>query len=158
MTDARAGKAPAPYVKEVSPLRAFVDQAMGKAPAETVDGSDPKLSGAWLRLSARERQDCDSPNAATRAYAQRVLRSYVEADPASDPVAAHFLEAAKAAPRSAPERSSRTVESEAWERVSAEPKPWGTEAETKMWTLDRVAELEAEITEERAAAAEEGEG
>ena len=83
------------------------------------------------------------------AGAQATLRRYVEADPESDPVARFYLDQAKSAPRSAPERSSRTPEAEAWSLVSQEPE------RDRMQTLDRVAELEAEIIAERAAAAEE---
>jgi hypothetical protein len=140
----------------VDPLGRFISGALG-SPAETVDRSDdPAMSAGYLRLTDREREDLGSASPMVAAGAQATLRRYVEAstDPDSigyDPVAAHYLAMAKAAPRSTPPPTSRTPEAEAWSRVSAEP------GRDRMQTLDRVAELEAEIIAERAAAEEEAE-
>jgi len=143
-----------PHVREVTPLRAFIDQAQGKAPAATVGrGDDVRMSAGYLRLSERERADLGSASPMVAAFAERTLRGYVEADPERDPVAAHFIERAKAAPRSTPQPTTRTlpVKEEAWIRASHENLTPGRE------TQDRWAELEAQIVEERAAAAAEEE-
>jgi hypothetical protein len=134
----------------VDPLMRYIGTALGAA-AETIDRTDdPAMSAGYLRLTDSERADLGSASPLVAKLAEQKLRSYVEA-PADDPVARFYLEQAKAAPRSAPERSSRTPEAEAWSRVSAEP------GRDRMQTLDRVAELEAEIIAERAAAEEEAE-
>jgi hypothetical protein len=89
----------------VSPLLRFIEQSYG-APAETADRGDPAMEAGWLRLTDRQREECESPIPQIKQAAQRLLRSYVEAstDPDSigyDPVQAHFIELAKAAPQAA---------------------------------------------------------
>lgn len=140
------------------PLARFAAEVYG-APAEVVDrGDDPAMSGAWLRLDDRTRQDCESPIPQIKQAAQKLLRQYAEAvtDPGKtkyDPIAAHFLEMARAAPRSAPPVTTPTmpVAEEAWIRARDEDRPYGSSIN------DRAHELEAEIIAERAAAAAEEE-
>ena len=136
------------------PLTRYVSEAIYGEPAETVDRSDdPAMSAGWLRLTDRQREDCESHIQQIKQAAQRLLRSYVEADPERDPVAAHFIELAKAAPRSTPPPTTRTlpVAEEAWIRARDEERPYGSSIN------DRAHELEAVIVEERRAAAEEEE-
>jgi hypothetical protein len=136
----------------VDPLLRYVSVATG-SPAEIVDrGDDPAMSAGWLRLTDREREDCDSPSPFVKAQAQAVLRRYVEADPESDPVARHYVEMARNAPRSAPPTTTppMPVAEEAWIRAGRDL-PYGASR------VDRAHELEAEIAEERAAAAEAAE-
>lgn len=143
-----------PWRAPVDPLGRFISGALG-APPETRDaGDDVRMSAGYMRLTDRERDELGSASPMVAKLAEQKLRRYASADPDNDPVAAHFVEMAAAAPRATPPyvKPTMPVEEEAWLRYRDEPRP---EAAGWLHQQTRLEALTNQVIAERAAAAAE---